>query len=478
MEIINSQNIFQKQIKNFKSYSNLKILSLAAINIIAILYFIDIIKINFNKNNNSVRILEESDPRSQRANEKCVEFSPNRAFDLFKLDEEKINVGIGIELKFCSNIHNNRSSCIYINNNRVIRLSGDIGGEENSKNAIDVFDSENESERKVKIYLASGDKCLIDEKKKYKIDIELYCNNQTKFEILTDKTEFDPESTCNLKLFANSKFACGEDFLEYFPTFFRIIGGIILVILGLLIGILGYNQIRIAIFLVCTIGSLILSDYICTMFGIIKLAINIVISIIFLLVGIGLFVFFIKKKEYIKYFMFIVGGVCGYPVGNIIYTKFFSLIDTSKQTLMKVIIIAFFIILGVILGMFLPKYTYIIGTSILGATLITYGINLFLYKVISSIDQRQLTKLAQTGNFEKIKEMVWNLSLIYPIITIVLTIILIIIQIKINPNWKDVDNYKDLDEKFNEKPKDLPDFKLMKDSEYSENPETEKNKES
>lgn len=476
MEIINSQNIFQKQIKNFKSYFNLKIFSLAAINIIAILYFIDIIKINFNKNNNSVRILEENDPRSQRANEKCVEYSFNRAFDLFKLDEEKINVGKDIELKFCSNIHNNRSSCIYINNNRVIRLSGDIDGEKNNKNAIDVFDSENESERKVKIYLASGDKCLIDEKKKYKIDIELYCNNQTKFEILTDKTEFDPESTCNLKLFANSTFACGENLLEY--TFLRIIGGIILVILGLLIGILGYNQIRIAIFLVCTIGSLTLSDYICTMFGIIKLAIIIVISIIFLLVGIGLFVFFIKKKKYIKYFMFIVGGVCGYPVGDMIYTKFFSLIDTSRQTLMKVIIIAFFIILGVILGMFLPKYTYIIGTSILGATLITYGINLFLYKVLPSIDQSQLTKLAQTGNYEKIKEMVWGPSIIYPIITIVLTIILIIIQIKINPNWKDVDNYKDLDEKFNEKPKDLPDFKLMKDSEYSENPETEKNKES
>lgn len=476
MEIINSQNIFQKQIKNFKSYFNLKIFSLAAINIIAILYFIDIIKINFNKNNNSVRILEENDPRSQRANEKCVEYSFNRAFDLFKLDEEKINVGKDIELKFCSNIHNNRSSCIYINNNRVIRLSGDIDGEKNNKNAIDVFDSENESERKVKIYLASGDKCLIDEKKKYKIDIELYCNNQTKFEILTDKTEFDPESTCNLKLFANSTFACGENLLEY--TFLRIIGGIILVILGLLIGILGYNQIRIAIFLVCTIGSLTLSDYICTMFGIIKLAIIIVISIIFLLVGIGLFVFFIKKKEYIKYFMFIVGGVCGYPVGDMIYTKFFSLIDTSRQKLMKVIIITFFIILGVILGMFLPKYTYIIGTSILGATLITYGINLFLYKVLPSIDQSQLTKLAQTGNYEKIKEMVWGPSIIYPIITIVLTIILIIIQIKINPNWKDVDNYKDLDEKFNEKPKDLPDFKLMKDSEYSENPETEKNKES
>ena len=128
--------------------------------------------------------------------------------------------------------------------------------------------------------------------------------------------------------------------------------------------------------------------------------------------------------------------------------------------------------------MFLPKYTYIIGTSILGATLITYGINLFLYKVLPSIDQSQLTKLAQTGNYEKIKEMVWGPSIIYPIITIVLTIILIIIQIKINPNWKDVDNYKDLDKEFNEKPKDLPDFKLMKDSEYSENPETEKNKES
>ena len=99
--------------------------------------------------------------------------------------------------------------------------------------------------------------------------------------------------------------------------------------------------------------------------------------------------------------------------------------------------------------------------------MISRGLSLLLYKKVPYIDQVKLAKLAVTGNFEKIAEMVWSLYLIYPAITIVFTIIFIIIQIKINPNWKDVDDYKDLDEKFTEKPKDLPDFKLMKDTDGS-----------
>ena len=468
MEIIKSENLFRKPKKNFKDYFNLKIFSLVAINLFAFLYIIDTIKMNLNKKNSSMRLLLDSnDPRTKGVNEICLDYVGNTAYDLFELENEKINLGENIEFRFCHNIYKNKSSCIYIKDNKIIRLAGDILGEKNNKNRMEITDSKEKTKRKVNIYLAAGDNCLIDESKKYEIDIELYCiENKTNFEMI--KTEFDLSNSCNLKLYANSHLACGDNDFEGLTDAILIAGGIILILVGFLIGIFGYKIVKIGIFLVCFTGSLVLTLLIIAIFNIEKLVIRIVLFVIFIILGILLFVFFIKKKENKKYFMLLAGGVCGFLIGEyFIYQLFFSIIDTKYQTLIYIIIIAVCIIIGVIVGLILPKYTYIIGTSIIGAAMISRGLSLLLYKKVPYIDQVKLAKLAVTGNFEKIAEMVWSLYLIYPAITIVFTIIFIIIQIKINPNWKDVDDYKDLDEKFTEKPKDLPDFKLMKDTDGS-----------
>ena len=457
----------------FKSekYNHLKTYAIATFNLMAIFYLIDMIQMNTKK---SIRNLADSDSRSTGPNEICMEIDGNTKFDLFGLKNVNPDLGENIELKFCQNVEKHSSSCIYKRNDTsIVKLAETINGKEKNKNKVKVSNSKTESKRKVTMYLAAGDPFVKDKKKRYEIEIILYCLRNETFEIIEKK--FNPEETNELKLSAYTEFACGENdaYLELDKAG-RIIAGIICTIGGLMTGILGYNQVKIGIFLVCTMGGLLLAGVIILVFSISKLAIIIVILVLFLLAGIGLFIFFIKKNEYLKFYMLLIGGLCGYPIAQTVYKVCFAIIDTEYQKLIQIIIIVVFIIIGVILGFIVPKYTCIVGTSIIGAFALMRGLSFFLYGKVDYIDEEKLYDFARTGNYEKIADMIVSTFLIYPAILIVLIVVFIIVQIKINPNWKDVDDYKDLNNKFIEKPSDLPDFKL---SDYGETEEEEKKEE-
>ena len=94
---------------------------------------------------------------------------------------------------------------------------------------------------------------------------------------------------------------------------------------------------------------------------------------------------------------------------------------------------------------------------------------MFLAGKVDFLDEQKLYDLAHYGNYDKIAEMIWGIFLIYPAMWFVFSVITIIIQIKINPNWKDVDNYKDLDKEFGNEPKDLPKFLMEKETEGADN---------
>lgn len=455
-----------KSYRNKKRSYTFKILFFAIINILAILYAIDSITINLNDKNHLIRKLDE---REKDPNEICMEFDGNTKYDLFKLGKEIIYLyNNKVQLKFCHNIDKTGSSCIYKKSeNETIKLAGNIKGEKHNKNKIEV------NSKEVDISLAAGDYCRNDQK--YKIKITLSCKKTTEPLENINETEFKPDDKCDLYLNADSKYACGEE-NEYIELekFERIIVGIVAIIIGLIIGIFGYNQIKVGMFIVCFFGSVVLAGLIAVLFDITNLIILIVIGVIFLIGGIALFIFFKKKKEYLKYYMLLIGGLCGYPIGYLIYNLFFSIIDTDKQKLLHIIIIVVCIILGVILGRFFPKHTCIVGTSIMGSYLIMRGIGFFLYGKIDFIDEQKLYDLAHSGNYEKIAHMVWSEFLIYPAILIFGIIVLIIIQIKINPKWKDFDSYKDYSD--SEQVDDSPgeaDFKLMERAEDSVKPVAE-----
>ena len=128
--------------------------------------------------------------------------------------------------------------------------------------------------------------------------------------------------------------------------------------------------------------------------------------------------------------------------------------------LIRIIVIVVFVVVGVIFGIFLTKGTFIVGTSIIGSYCLMRAMSFFLYDVASFIDELKIYDLATHGNYDKIAEMIWGLFLIYPSMLLVFIIATIIVQIKINPGWRDVEDYKLLEKEF--KPINLPekDFKL------------------
>ena len=442
--------------KGMNKSSFLKKIILGSIFISALIYLIDSIKINIIKDKHLIRTLDE-DVRLKGANENCMEIIGSFLYDLTELADlkkEEIDLGEGIEFKFCKNIGDKASSCVY---NTETRLSGDINGEDNNKNKIEV------EGKNVHLYLAAGDKCKSEPKKKYKIDVTLTCSDE-KFKIY--ETNFNPETQCDLNFKAYTTHACGEDKYGEDSLEVRIMFGIVFIILGFLIGILGYKEIRIGLFIVCIVGAGTLGILIIGSFETFTLkVVHIVIESIFIICGIVIYVFFIKKdkKIYSRVYMLIIGGLCGYPIGLLIYNLLFAFIDTSYQQLIRTIIIVACIVIGVFLGIFFPKYTCIIGSSIIGAYLIMRGISSFLHEYVEFIEEFKLYDLAHSGNYEKISEMILGYFLIYPAILVIFIIIFIIVQIKLNPNWKE-SSYKDLNDMI-KKPKDLSSLSFMGDAE-------------
>ena len=453
---MDSKNIITKKMKNNR-LKLIKNIFLGGSTVLALVYLIDSIKISISGDKHSIRILDDEDNREKGVNEKCMEIDGIYLYDLrglanIKNEDIQQYLGTDIEFKFCKNVENKDSSCVY---QKETRLSGDIDGEDNNKNKIKVDD------KKVYLYLSEGDKCPLESNKNYKIDITLTCSNET---FIIYEQNFNPSTTCNLNFKAYTKYACKEKKYQDIFEGYEILSGILFAIFGLLMGILGYKEVRIGLFIVCFGGALTIGSIIILIFRSLTQSVNIVIEVIFGICGIGLFVFFIRKdkKVYARFYMIIVGGLCGFPIGYLVYSILFALISISNQKAMSIIIIVSFIVIGVVLGIFAPKYTCIMGSSIIGAYSIMRGISFFLSDVIPFISENKIYDLASSGNFGKIREMILGLFLIYPLILIIFVIILIAVQIKLNPNWKE-SSYKDLD-KLIEKPEDLSNYSFMVDS--------------
>ena len=382
----------------------------------------------------------------------------NDLYDLKDLEDKTYNITSNIDLKFCNNIDDYKSSCLYKSqNNQKIKLSGDIKGEENNKNKIELVENNT-----LKIYLASGDSNSQGEK--YKVAIELQCNKSINDFQVSQVSDFDPGNDVSLTIKGQCKQACVIEDKYGTPIGLaaRIIFGIVLLGIGIYIGIFGYRGRKVAIFLVCIAGFALLASIILSLFDVTNLAIIIVVMILFCLVGVGLSIFFVKKQKYLRIYMILVGGITGYVVGNTINNLFISLIDTSKQKLIQILVIVLFIIIGIVVGIFVPKGTYIVGTSVIGSYCLMRALSYFLYDVVPFINELKIYDLAKHGNYEKIAEMVLSLFLIYPSLLIVFVVATIIVQFKLNPKWRDVEDYKLLEKDF-DKPLDLPDFKLASD---------------
>ena len=190
MEFINNQI----KIKGDKHIFNIRTILFITINIGIFIYIINFFD-NLLKVNIILRKLED-DPRTKGSNEVCMKIIDNDLYDLFGLENKIYNVTNNIKLRLCDNIDGYKSSCIYKNGDITNNLAGDIKGEENNKNKIEV------TNEIVKIYLAAGNKFKNDQR--YKVNIEIKCNNSYDFEI-EEVSQFDPNSNDTLNIKAKSK---------------------------------------------------------------------------------------------------------------------------------------------------------------------------------------------------------------------------------------------------------------------------------
>ena len=377
-------------------------------------------------------------------NENCLLIMDYIRYDLSKLsDEERIleNDGNKIIYQFCKNIPGNKSSVIFPEEGKIIKLAGDINGEEGNKNKI----TYNSNETSIILHLAKGDQCLKDNLTNYSFTIKLICDNTKEFEF-PKINNYDPRSTCNFDLEAYSKYACGDNDAyakSKILNEYRIAFGIGFCIIGLFIGILGYRNLNFGIILVCVVSCPIVLRYlIYESFNIENAIALYVISTIGLIIGGVISYLLTRRKKYRKIYMCIIGGIFGYLIGKFLYDVLITLIETTSQKLIYYLVLVIFTIIGVVSGIFFAKITCIIGTSTLGGYSFMRGISLFLSKVVEYFDENKVFDYARTGNYEQIGEMIGAKFYIYPAMWIVFTIVFILIQNKINPKINDIDDYK------------------------------------
>ena len=387
----------------------------------------------YNKKNVLIRKLNEEDPRSKGANELCMGFEGYSQANLFILNNTTIDVNENIQLKLCQNINDTKSSCIYKNNSTIIRLAGDINGENNNKNKIKVIQPSLDFiyESELKIYLAEGDICKNG--KRYKVQIDLYCDRHNDFDQL-QLIEFDPNTKCELKFAANSKTAC-INFNKYgieLPIFIREIFGGIIFIIGLIIAIFSYDKIQMAISFISIIGCFFIACPLIDFIG--GRLILIILSCLSILIATLIFRK-IYKEKYSKNTIIYIGLISGYPIAKII-NYFISFLDNPYLKLIHCVILLSCYLIGLIIGKFFPKLSCFYGTSIIGAFLMVRGISFVLYTILEFVDDQKIYDLIKYGNYEKKNEMVGGWAHFYHVLFFAFFISANIIKSRKTQNWK------------------------------------------
>ena len=424
-----------------------------------LIIFIVLISLNFNQINSSpitknlLRLLSTvEDDRTKGLNQKCLLIQDNTKYDLTNLAKIIRNVTDDkhvIYYQFCKNINDTKSTVIYKSlesANSTLRLSGNVDGEEKSKNKLSAANGT------LTLHLAEGEQCQGDESKTYDFTIKLKCNESAEFYNIK-LNNHDPHSSCDFELTAESKYACGEDDAYInLSLASRIIFGIILIILGNVFGIFGFKYLYITFYIICVCAFAVLFHYL--FFGLFGVTSKVAL---YILMAVGailgfLFAYFLTKKKrlFLSLFMAILGGALGYLIGMILYEVIFLHIQTESQKTMYIIILACCMVLGIVLGIFAPRKICIISTSAMGAYSFMRGIALFLQDTdIKYIDETKIFDYARTENYDQITAMITGYFILYPIIFVVFTGVYLAIQHKINKKEDDDDDdYKELEKKF------------------------------
>jgi len=305
-------------------------------------------------------------------------------------------------------------------------------------------DPKDEKQSIIVIALNQGQSCKTNPAQNYTVTYKLSCDKQgDKRKLNWDDASlkaFDPES-CTNTLVASSVEACSQvnfyilaDFLEKYKW------------------LLGSGMILIGIFeLFFGVKLVVLTTFIISAVVVVSVAFVFFIeyiipkgsnpNIVWVVLGIsavlGLVMGYFLAKVY-KVFVGIFGGYIGYLLGTLLYTFAMSHIDWNQSALQWITICSM-ILICLLLSYFFADYILITCTSFVGGYLTIRGISLYA----GGFPNEQLIKdLMNKGEYEEINKVLNWVAYVYFAAWIVLFIIGIVVQVKINKEGE-----KNIDEK-------------------------------
>lgn len=323
-----------------------------------------------------------------------------------------------------------------------------ISGVEKNKGSFSLID-ENNNEKGVKITFNDGETCSKDSTKTNKITWNINCNNDgNNGEIKIDS--IDDQNPCQYIVNASSKNGCPKVNFYVVLNFIeknRYYIGAFIILIGIFLSLLGLKLLKITMFVVSVIFSL---------FFLFILIFQLIIPngtkefVVYIILGCSLIlgiIIGIATVYYRKIFFGILGGCLGYIIGLILYTIALKYIQINPTVVYWVTIVGC-IILFAILAMLLVKLIVIIGTSAIGSYGVIRGISLYAGHFPS---ETMIIDLINNEEYDKLSSdyLTWQVYL-YLGCWLILTVLTIIFQFRINKDVQMDSEDKKVEEKDDE----------------------------
>lgn len=386
-------------------------------------------------------------------NVKCLYVNKFRVFTLQSLQKEEgdykksINNGT-LFFNFCQDTNekikgNASASTMFYKDSEgeITRLSGTIEPNEDDadKNSWELIEVDDEVQG-VKISYTKGDKCK-NGAGNHRTILNVMCNaTKTEFkEDDLDLTDFDIDGCTHILTFYSSK-GCkvnGFHLLNQLMDEYKVLFTIVYCLFGLFLCFSGAKRFKIT--------AVIISGFIFSVvFTVIFLGIGskiidtemklwILLGVTFV-VGLVIGAILIKC---LKIIVFLLGACLGYMLGNFVYQIIQQFVNFNPEIMYYVVIALCALICGII-GLWFLKVIVILSTSIVGAYLFAKGLSLVIGHWP---DIQVIIDLLKNREYEQLKQMrdAWLYGYLGG--WLLLSIIGIIVQFKLNKSRKD-DDYR------------------------------------
>lgn len=387
--------------------------------------FRSLLKKNTARFENSLRRLENT-------NTKCFFVQNKNVYSFSGLERKKdyvyeIGEGNGKLLyNFCTDVKTKckqsveeeevaaNSTLIYVDSENICkRLTGTVEGNDGVNNWKEFSDTitmetgEKTVKPGVTLSLAKGDKCTED--KNYKITYKFYCNGKRKDGDFTlDFSEFNP-SKCEQTFTGEAVEACqinGILRLQGFYERYKVIIGLVIVLIGIFFVTFGTKIFRVTVVIVCGIAlTIVVSLIVFSNFAITSTKGFWLTILIPFVIGIAIGCVLLKA---LKIAFFVIGATCGYAVGVFVYNFALKYIHWNPTVLYWLILILCMIIFG-FLGILFYKLMLIVSTSIIGGYLIIKAFSLWCGHFP---DENEVIQLIKNQEYDALKGLLtWHVYL-------------------------------------------------------------------